>query len=217
MSVADLIRSDFRRYMATGARRPLRLILFTQGLWASCVYRVCHHLFYRTRIPLLRSAVRFGCQVARKWMEIITGISLPPECFIGPGLYIGHFGNIIISPEVRIGSNCNLAQGITLGYGGRGEKGGYPTLGNRVYIAANAVVVGKITIGDDAVIGAGAVVTKPVPPRAVVAGNPSRIISYRGSFDFVLYDGMEHDPDRQAALESQSPDAGSTTSDEPGA
>jgi serine O-acetyltransferase len=146
------------------------------------------------------------CQVGRKFMEIVTGISLPPECFVGEGLYIGHFGTVIISPSSRIGSNCNLSQGVTLGFGGRGEKGGHPTIGNRVYIAANAVVVGNITVGDDAVIGAGAVVTKSVSPRAVIVGNPAQVSSYKGSFDFIRYDGMEHDPARIASLASQAPE-----------
>jgi serine O-acetyltransferase len=133
-------------------------------------------------------------------MEIFTSISLPPDCVVGRGLYIGHFGTIIVSPMVRIGSNCNLSQGVTVGFGGRGEKGGYPIIGNRVYIATNAVIIGKITIGDDAVIGAGAVVTRSVPPRAVIVGNPARISSFSGSFDLVSYDGMEQDADRLASL-----------------
>ena len=51
-------------------------------------------------------------------------------------------------------------------------------IGNRVYIAPNAILIGGIEIGEDVIVGAGAVVTKSVPPRAVVAGNPARIISY---------------------------------------
>lgn len=201
MSVRELIRSDLRRYMATGAGRPLRVVLFAQGFWATTVYRLTHRIYLaRIPVPLLRSAVRLACQISRKVMEIVTGISLGPECVIGEGLYIGHFGHVIVSPSSRIGANCNLSQGVTLGYGGRGEHGGHPTLGNRVYVAANAVVVGRITIGDDAVIGAGAVVTKSVPPRAVIVGNPAQIRSYKGSFDFIRYDGMEHDPERQASM-----------------
>ena len=186
--------------MAMGATRPLRVIFFTQGLWAACVYRISHYLYYGVKFPLIRSGVRFFCQVARKRMEIVTGISLPPDCFIGEGLYVGHFGTIIVSTRAVIGNNCNLSQGVTLGYGGRGERGGFPTIGNRVYIAANAVVVGDITVGDDSVIGAGAVVTRSVAPRAVVVGNPSRVVSYKGSFDFITYDGMESDTERLAAL-----------------
>jgi serine acetyltransferase len=143
--------------------------------------------------------VRFFCQVARKGMEIITGISLRPDCRVGEGFYIGHFGTVIISSMAVIGKNCNLSQGVTLGVSGRGDRRGAPTIGDRVYIAANAVVAGKISIGDDAIIGACTVVTTSVPPRAVVTGNPGQIRSYRGSFDHILYDGMEEDPGRQAS------------------
>ena len=211
MTARQLIRSDLRRYMATGGSRPVRIVLFAQGFWASTVYRVGHRV-YQTNIPvpLLRSAVRLMCQINRKLMEIVTGISLAPECVVGEGLYIGHFGHVIVSPSTRIGDNCNLSQGVTLGYGGRGDRGGHPTLGNRVYVAANAVVVGKITVGDDAVIGAGAVVTRSVPPRAVIVGNPAQVRSYKGSFDFIRYDGMEDDPDRVASMaRAEAEDGGS--------
>jgi serine O-acetyltransferase len=155
--------------------------------------------------------VRFLCQVARKGIEILTGISLPPDCRIGEGLYIGHFGTIIISSMAVIGKNCNLSQGVTLGVSGRGERRGAPTVGNRVYIAANAVVAGKISIGDDAVIGACAVVTTSVPPRAVVAGNPAQIKSHRGSFGHIYYDGMEKDPERLASLALSDPQSTDST------
>ena len=186
--VLRLIRSDYRRYIATGSTRRLRLMLFSQGLWASTVYRVSHWLYFRTELPLLCQLFRLGCQFARKFIEIVCGISLPPECAIGPGLYLGHFGTIIVAPPVRIGSNCNLSQGVTIGFGGRGSVGGYPTIGSRVFIGVNAVVLGKIHIGDDAVIGAGAVVVRSVPSRGVAVGNPARIASFKGSSDFISYD-----------------------------
>jgi serine O-acetyltransferase len=218
MSLFALIRSDYRRFVALGARRPLKTILFCQGLWATFVYRVSHHLYYRTPFAPLRKLLRFLCQVARKGIEILTGISLPPECRIGEGLYIGHFGTIIISSMAVIGKNCNLSQGVTLGVSGRGDRRGAPTIGNRVYIAANAVVAGKISIGDDAVIGACTVVTTSVPPRAVVAGNPAQIKSHRGSFGHIYYDGMEKDPERQASYavsEMQAATADSPRDDSP--
>ncbi len=197
MSPWRLIQSDFRRSIALGGR-PVRTVLFGQGLWATAVYRVSHSL-YQARLGPLRKPVRLTCQLARKGMEVVTGISLPPECTIGPGLYIGHFGTIIVSPQAVIGSNCNLSQGVTLGVSGRAERRGAPTLGNRVYVAANAVVAGQISIGDDAVIGAGAVVTSSVPPRAVVVGNPGQIKSFRGSFEQIVYEGMESDVARLAS------------------
>ena len=81
------------------------------------------------------------------------------------------------------------------------------TIGNRVFIGAGAMIVGKITIGDDAHIFPGSVVTRSVPPRAVVMGYPARVVSHDGSFDLIIYDGMEHDPARRAALENAGADS----------
>jgi len=72
-----------------------------------------------------------------------------------------------------------------------------------VYIGANSMIVGKITIGDDALVFPGSVVTRPVPPRAVVMGYPARVSSHDGSFDWIVYDGMEHDLERRESLESR--------------
>ena len=64
------------------------------------------------------------------------------------------------------------------------------------------MIIGNLTIGDDAMICAGSVVTRSVPARGVVMGNPAKIISLDGSFDYVSYDGMETDADRRASLEA---------------
>jgi serine O-acetyltransferase len=90
---------------------------------------------------------------------------------------------------------------VTLGIAGRGEERGRPTICNRVFIGAGAMIVGKITIGDDAYIFPGSVVTRAVPPRAIVMGYPAKVVSYDGSFDWIVYDGMEHDPQRRESLE----------------
>jgi serine O-acetyltransferase len=185
---------DYRRYRVT-ADPPLRTLFLTQGFWASSVYRVSHAALSRTRLarPLVA--------LAQKVIEIVTGISIPPQCEIGEGIYIGHYGSIILAPECRIGHNCSLAQNVTIGVAGSGDKRGAPVVGNRVFIGAHSVMVGRITIGDDAVVCAGSVVTRSVPARAVVMGNPARVVSYEGSFDYVYYDGMDVDPARRASLE----------------
>jgi len=188
------LHRDFRRYRVT-ADPPLRTLFLTQGFWASCVYRLSHALLARTR--LLRPLVA----LAQKLVEIITGISLPAECEIGEGLYIGHYGCIILAGGCRIGHNCSLAQNVTIGVAGTGGERGAPVIGNRVFIGAHSVIVGRITVGDDAVVCAGSVVMRPVPARAVVMGNPARVVSYEGSFEYVFYDGMDLDPARRASLE----------------
>jgi serine O-acetyltransferase len=141
--------------------------------------------------------------VVNRLVEVWSGIGIAPQTRVGPGLYIGHFGGVIISGDVVIGANCNLSQGVTLGVGGRGASRGCPVLGDRVYVGPGAKVFGPISIGDDAAIGANAVVTGDVPPGAVVAGVPARVLNYSGSFDFVSYPGMETDPSRACALSAR--------------
>lgn len=204
-SLLKLIYQDYRRYRAAGARSALPVILLTQGFWASTVYRISHWALEHCSVPGLRTIVKAGCVLWQKFIEIITGICIPGRCDIGPGLYVGHFGGIFVDSESRIGKNCNLAQGVTIGKGGRGELHGVPVLGDRVHIGANAVILGNITIGNDAVIGPNAVVMNAVPPRGVAMGNPARVVGTSGSFDFVHYDGMESDPARKEALDALQP------------
>jgi len=188
------IYRDFRRYRVT-ADPALRTVFLTQGFWASCIYRMC-------RAALLTTALaRPVVAVAQKLVEIVTGISIPARCEVGDGIYIGHYGSIILAPQARVGHNCSLAQNVTIGVAGSGDGRGAPVVGNRVFIGAHSVIVGRITVGDDAVVCAGSVVTRSVPARAVVMGNPARVVSYDGSFDYVFHDGMDVDPARKASLE----------------
>ena len=91
---------------------------------------------------------------------------------VGPGLLMMHGFATIVTAE-RIGTDCQLSQQTTLGYD---DRGGAPTLGDRVRVGANAVIIGPITVGDDAVVGAGAVVVKDVPAGAVVGGVPAKVL-----------------------------------------
>lgn len=106
-------------------------------------------------------------------IEIIT-----PSNLIGSGLVVFHKMGAVIRAK-SIGKNVTISQGVTIGAGGgynNTDSDNIPTIGNEVQIATNAIVIGNITIGDNAVIGAGAVITKDVPPGVVVVGNPQRII-----------------------------------------
>lgn len=194
------IRHDYLRYKISNNAGFFRVVFFTQGFWAVFTYRLNNAVHRNVRVPGLRQLLLAWFSFNRKLIEMTTGILLPGTCEIGPGLYIGHFGPVILNSEVSMGANCNLSQGVTLGGKDTGQYKGVPRVGDRVYIGPNAVVIGRIDIGDDAAIGAGAVVTKPVPARAVAAGNPARVISYRGSFKSVNYAGMREDEARQTSL-----------------
>lgn len=113
------------------------------------------------------------------------GFDISPTTSIGPGLYIGHFGGVVISPYAVLGSNINIAQGVTIGAISRGPRTGAPTLEDRVWVGANAIIVGKITVGREALIAPGAYVNFDVPANSVVLGNPGKIVSTSGSRGYV--------------------------------
>lgn len=117
-------------------------------------------VFYR--LMLRRYQIKYGFQISAKTE-------------IGGGLYLGHWGAIVINPKAKIGKNCNIAQGVTIGQTNRGESVGVPVIGNEVWIGANAVIVGGITIGDNVLIGPNAYVNRNVPSNSIVIGNPMNI------------------------------------------
>ena len=97
---------------------------------------------------------------------------------IGGGIYIGHAYNITINSRAKIGCNCNIHKGAVIGQANRGKRKGYPTIGDRVYIGINSVIVGKITIGDDVLIAPNSFVNVDIPSHSVVFGNPC-VIKHR--------------------------------------
>lgn len=104
-------------------------------------------------------------------------IELPLELEAGPGLRIFHGYSLVIHANSHIGQNVTLRHCTTLGNKGYGEDASdAPRIGDSVEIGCGAIIIGKITIGNNAIIGAGAVVTKDVPPNGVAVGNPVRIL-----------------------------------------
>jgi serine O-acetyltransferase len=113
------------------------------------------------------------------------GFDISPTTNIGEGFYLGHFGGVVISPHAILGSNINIAQGVTIGATSRGSRRGAPTLGDKVWVGANAIIVGDITIGSEALIAPGAYVNFDVPSHAVVLGNPGKVVSHSGSAGYI--------------------------------
>ena len=105
------------------------------------------------------------------------GFQIPTKTKIGKGLYIGHFGTIIINEEVIIGNNCNLSPNVTIGETNRGVLKGSPTIGNEVWVGTGAVIIGKITIGNNVLIAPNSYVNSDVPSDSIAIGNPAKIIS----------------------------------------
>ncbi len=115
------------------------------------------------------------------------GMEIFPSTEIGSGFYIGHFGGIIINPLAKIGKNCNISQGVTIGRKNRGKNAGVPTLGNQVYIGPGAKIMGGITIGNNVAIGANAVVADSFPDNSVIAGIPAKLVSQKGVEGYIEY------------------------------
>lgn len=164
----DTVKADLRRLNPSG-RATLRTVvagLLSQGFQAILVYRFFHWLHRR---GLSGQPFRFICE---RFIEITTGISIPACCRIGKGFRIYHFGGIIFHPTVEIGDNCTLYQGVTIG--DRGGTGKAARIGNNVLIGAGAKIIGEITIDDNCMIGANAVVTKNMPAGTTALGGACR-------------------------------------------
>lgn len=129
--------------------------------------------------------VGFFSRLWYKRLQVKYGYQIPYSCTIGAGFFLGHYGNIVINSKVKIGENCNVAQGVTIGQVNRGKLKGVPKIGNKVWIGANSVIVGNITIGNGVLIAPLSFVNTDIPDNAVVVGNPAKIISYNGSAGYI--------------------------------
>jgi len=168
-------RTDWRAFVSAYLREPgfrythyLRKVTFYSG--RKRTWGIFGYIY--NRILLNHYRFRYGFQIS-------------PTTSIGPGFHLGHFGGVVISPYATLGSNINISQGVTIGAENRGERKGAPTLEDRVWVGANAIIVGKVTIGTDALIAPGAFVNFDVPNKALVLGNPGKVVSNSGSAGYV--------------------------------
>ena len=122
--------------------------------------------------PLARIAKLVAVARHRCW-TVVTGADIPLNCNLGGGLVLPHPNGIVIHPRSTIGPNCLIYQQVTIG---EGSREGLPRIGGHVDNGAGAKILGGVTIGDHARIGANAVVLQDVPPGASAVGIPARIL-----------------------------------------
>jgi len=178
-------------------RRAAGLKGFLHTYWAKAGFRytfwmrIASYLHNKRFIKLLYWIVA-GHQ---RRLGLKYGISISPATEIGPGLFIGHCGGIVVNERASIGRNCNLSHGVTIGQKNRGKYKGCPTIGDSVYIGSGACIIGGVSVGSNVAIGAHAVVVRSIGDNEVVVGNPARTVSRSGATDYVNYtiadDGTE--------------------------
>ena len=171
----ELILSDFKRHnFRSISLRNLFAIFLIQpipGLKYMILFRLTQHyrrknrfLFYFFFLWLRRLKVKYGLDISYRTK-------------IGKGIYVGHFGGVVVHGDVEIGDYCNLSQGITLGVSNYGEKSGVPIIGHHVFLGPGSCVFGNVTVGNHVTIGANAVVTEDVSDNSTVLSPKSTTIN----------------------------------------
>jgi serine O-acetyltransferase len=175
--IIDEARNILRKDPA--AKNLLEVILCYPSLKAIIYHRISHYLYKKKKYTL----ARIISQRARR----ITGIEIHPGAKIGKNLFIDHGMGVVIGETAEIGNNVTMYHGVTLGgIGGDPNAKRHPTVEDDVMIGAGAKILGPITIGRGAKIGANAVVLNDVPPYTTVVGVPARIAKVNKR-DYIMY------------------------------
>lgn len=151
------------------ARSKLEVALLYPGIHAIWAHRLAHKIWTSNRAfqPLARGI----SQIAR----FFTGIEIHPGAIIGHRFFIDHGMGVVIGETAEVGDDVLMYHQVTLGGRSLDPVKRHPTIGNRVLIGAGAKVIGAIHVGDDAKIGANALVVKDVAPGTVIVGIPSQV------------------------------------------
>ena len=149
------------------ARSRAEVLLCYPGVKALYWHRIAHRLYLHRHTLLARW---ISARTRRK-----TGIEIHPGAQIGRRVFIDHGAGVVIGEAAEVGDDVMLYQGVTLGGTGKDHGKRHPTVGDRVVVGAGAKILGPVWIGDDAQIGANAVVVKDVPAGAVAVGVPAKV------------------------------------------
>lgn len=175
----DRVREDvdaaLQRDPAAGSR--LELVLTSPGLHAIWTHRVANRMWRRGdrwRLP-----ARLVAQASRA----ATGVEIHPGATIGRRFFIDHGMGVVIGETAEVGDDVMLYHGVTLGGRSLSPTKRHPTLADNVTVGAGARILGPVTIGDGAQIGANAVVVKDVPGNSVAVGVPAQVRSLQQSAD----------------------------------
>ncbi len=173
----------------------LEVLLAYPGIHALMLHRVSSALM-RLGVPVLPRTLSH----AGRWL---TGIEIHPGARIATPCLIDHGMGVVIGETARIGRRCHLHQGVTLGGTSTMRTQRHPMFGEEVLVGAGASIIGAITVGAGARIGAGAVVVSNVPPHATVVGVPGHVVAYYDPGDDTILRLPDPEHDRIESLELQ--------------
>jgi serine O-acetyltransferase len=174
------VAGELRRDVAAARERdpaargvgPGEILASWPGVHALLVHRVAHAL-ESGGVPLVPRSMAY---VSRT----LTGIEIHPAASIGDGFFIDHGMGVVIGETALIGDDVTLYQGVTLGGTGFATGKRHPTVQDNVTIGSGAKLLGPITVGHGAKIGANSVVIHDVPPNSTVVGNPGHPVRVEG-------------------------------------
>jgi serine O-acetyltransferase len=150
----------------------VEILVAWPGVQALLAHRVAHAL-YGAGVPLLARVI---ATIARG----MTGIEIHPAAKIGNSFFVDHGMGVVIGETAEIGDNVTLYQGVTLGGTGFATGKRHPTIQDNVTVGSGAKMLGPITVGHGAKIGANSVVIHDVPPNSTVVGNPGHPVRVEG-------------------------------------
>lgn len=177
----EYISSDLYRYCGnTKTISFVKCFLISPGFKYSFFLRICQFLKNKNRI------LYYIFRLTLRHYGFKFGFDIPVDTKIGYGLYIGHFGGVVVSSKAIIGDNVNISQNVTIGFNSRGKRKGYPTIKDECFIGPGAVVIGAITVNRNVCIGANAVVANDCLENEVIIGIPGRTISNSGTEGYIL-------------------------------
>jgi serine O-acetyltransferase len=142
------------------------------GVQALLAHRVAHAL-WESEVPLVPRAIAYTSRA-------ITGVEIHPAATIGSDFFIDHGSGVVIGETAEIGDRVTLYQGVTLGGTGFARGKRHPTLDDDVTVGSGAKLLGPVTVGRNAKVGANTVVIEDVPPQTTVVGNPGHPVRVEG-------------------------------------
>ncbi len=175
MNAIEYIREDIQTVLAEdpAAQSVPEIILLYPGVQAVWLHRLAHWLWQRHQWFLGRLVSH-----TNRWL---TGVEIHPGAQIGRRVFIDHGLGVVIGETAEVGDDVLIYSGVVLGGTSLANVKRHPTIGNNVLIGAGAIVLGPITVGDNAKIGAGSVVVQPVPAGATVVGVAAHIVDHEPS------------------------------------